>query len=152
MQMAKFSDMSADTLHAAIATLEQCKSMWAWLADNPQATKEEYFAAHPSLPKPYNSCWACEFDEVFYCRPVRESGGNIFANDILACHPRCVLTNVWPNGCNKESSPYYVWDKHVRRNSPKITRSAAMDIVKGCDDALAYAKTFLKPEAQHAPV
>lgn len=98
--------------------LQLCKEHWLWLAENPDKEKIHW----PKFQKySYMSgnCFCCEYSTT-HRRPY--------------CGKKCILSNLWPMGCDKDAtSPYVLWTKTENLETRK---RMALAIATGCDEAL----------------
>lgn len=96
--------------------LEKCYEVWKWLAQNPEASKEDAFE-ELGLDKMHNNCHCCEYSET---------------HNMNHCLDNCIIK--WPTlGCCMPESPYRKWDNFA---SIRLSRAAAYNIANLAREAL----------------
>ena len=97
--------------------LRMCRKLWKWLAKHPGLGKSEAFH---DLKLPHMSCGCpcCEYNKQ---RGIMEGDGH------AACAKRCLLRDLWPNGCLGKGSPFSEWEY-----SGWFDTESAMKIANAC--------------------
>ena len=115
-------------------TLEVCRDLWQWLADNPDKGKwrwPEWGRNGGETPRCRANCPVCQYailhkDRCKSCL-LWGKGGELEREELEGEEPPCLQKN----------SPYFAWDcdKDIT-----VRKSSAFEIVAACDRALDKLK------------
>ena len=111
----------------AIEATEECRAMWAWLAEHPTYNKGDYLKMEKGLLNyndwPHSECYFCE-------RAAPPCRNPVCSN----CLGKGVL---WSHICMEPDNPYDLWGKAQEDAS---RTAASLEMVAGCDKILERLK------------